>query len=472
MSKRESVSFFADNWAYLKTELSWLDRLLMLSVARQKQEFKAINQVARTAGDRATSHWWKGIVSFNQPPAYDDFRPPQQKSKPSTPYPQQLETRIHSSQERGILLGLPWLQEQLRLSPFEKKLILLVLAPEVNRRFGRLYRYLQQADDCSGDDLPTVDLCLRLLCRNDQEWRQARAQLVAPNSLFAWGLLEWVDARMPTLLARRLRLVDEVTAFLLAEQPDPSQIASLVSLDSPSENALSTLAFQPDVPWSQLVLPETLLGRLKAFCQAVHQVERSNAARLLLLTGGPGIGKTTTVQAISTHLQKSLTVVDLATLQAQEARGVLDALESTAGIVLLQGAQHWFGRQSSLEEAQLLGWLKRSPAALICLSTNYLQSIQPRWRQRFSTHIELPQPDVTARRQLLRQAIPPDLSVSNNLRWIQLARQLPLNGGALQAIAMTATSLAKQSSSSTLSLEHFQQAVDIHCPGIQLKARG
>ncbi|NJL58090.1 hypothetical protein HC928_25475 [bacterium] len=44
---------FADNWAYLKTELQWLDRVLMLAVARQRQERrKSIAfSVSRRPGD-------------------------------------------------------------------------------------------------------------------------------------------------------------------------------------------------------------------------------------------------------------------------------------------------------------------------------------------------------------------------------------------------------------------------------------
>ena len=57
---------FADNWAYLKTELSWLDRLLMLAIARQRKETKAINKIAQTSADQVSSHWWKGVISVSQ----------------------------------------------------------------------------------------------------------------------------------------------------------------------------------------------------------------------------------------------------------------------------------------------------------------------------------------------------------------------------------------------------------------------
>ncbi|MBD0268439.1 MAG: hypothetical protein ICV77_09105, partial [Cyanobacteria bacterium Co-bin8] len=68
----ESAAPFADNWAYLKTELSWLDRLLMLAVARQRQDVKEVDRIARHSGERATSHWWKGIITLEGQSGHDD----------------------------------------------------------------------------------------------------------------------------------------------------------------------------------------------------------------------------------------------------------------------------------------------------------------------------------------------------------------------------------------------------------------
>jgi hypothetical protein len=62
---------FLDNWTYLKVELNWLERLLLIAVARQRKETKEIDRVARTAVDRATSHWWRGMVSLEGTPSYD-----------------------------------------------------------------------------------------------------------------------------------------------------------------------------------------------------------------------------------------------------------------------------------------------------------------------------------------------------------------------------------------------------------------
>ncbi|NJN20522.1 MAG: hypothetical protein HC812_04110 [Leptolyngbya sp. RL_3_1] len=166
----EAIKPFVDNWAYLKTELRWLDRLLMVAIARQRQDAKTVNQVAQGEADKVTSHWWKGIIHLSQPTFYEDGRPPATAKKTGS-YRQQLEARIQASHRRGTVLALPQLCDRYRLSHFEKNLILLALAPEINRRYGRLYEYLQ-AEEAPWVDLPTVDLCLRLLCRDDDAWQQ------------------------------------------------------------------------------------------------------------------------------------------------------------------------------------------------------------------------------------------------------------------------------------------------------------
>jgi len=61
---------FSDNWAYLKTELNWLDRLLMLAIARQRKEIATVEKVANTDADRVSAHWWKGIIAVSKP-GYD-----------------------------------------------------------------------------------------------------------------------------------------------------------------------------------------------------------------------------------------------------------------------------------------------------------------------------------------------------------------------------------------------------------------
>ena len=106
---------FANNWAYLKVELNWLERLLMLAVARKRKDLKDINRVAHNRGDRVTSHWWKGLIHVS-PRAYDEGPPPKKASTDKASadkvlgYQKQMELRERASRAHDILLGLPELR--------------------------------------------------------------------------------------------------------------------------------------------------------------------------------------------------------------------------------------------------------------------------------------------------------------------------------------------------------------------------
>ncbi|NJL85926.1 MAG: hypothetical protein HC886_08020 [Leptolyngbyaceae cyanobacterium SM1_1_3] len=112
---------FADNWAYLKTELGWLERLLLTAVAKRRQENREVNRIAQSPADRVTSHWWKGIITLNQPAFHDDCRVPAKiPGSAKQSYQQLLEARIQASQSQGIALGLPALCDRFGLSTAEK----------------------------------------------------------------------------------------------------------------------------------------------------------------------------------------------------------------------------------------------------------------------------------------------------------------------------------------------------------------
>ena len=145
MAGTGTVEPFASNWAYLKVELNWLERLLMVSAARQRKETRDVNRVARSAVDRATSHWWQGLIALegtiaSDSPAMDgQARPPESKDS----YRERLEARIQATARSGEVLALPLLRDRLQLSAFEKSVVLMALAIEVNQRYSRLFGVLQ-----------------------------------------------------------------------------------------------------------------------------------------------------------------------------------------------------------------------------------------------------------------------------------------------------------------------------------------
>lgn len=459
-----SLEPFADNWAYLKAELIWLDRLLSVTVARQRKETKEVDRFTRTAADRVTSHWWKGLVSLEGIASYDSpAETPAQPAKAS--FQQQMEAKVQVSQAQGVALGLPTLCDRLHLSRFEKNAVLLALAPEISRRYGRLYSYLQDTDREFG--LPSVDLLLRLLCRTDREWQQGRQHLAIAAPLVQQGLVAIVGTPAQPFLSRSVKLCDRLADYLLAEQP--SHLEDLLIPAGPEIlQVWNPIAAVPD--WSNLVLPEPLLTALQHLCNSLQmnpQIDRwgfgSETPGIVALLAGPaGTGKTTAARTIAQSLQTSLVWVDLRSLHPDRFPALLQEIESRSPtLLLLKNAHLWLDRDPQLPPSEIHRLLdQRCHSASLTLFSLERSSLALRqWRQRCDRTLTFPLPNSTSRLRLWQAAFPASMPLDPNLNWHGLA-QLALSGQEIQTIARRAAGLlAADPPDSYLKLSHLQSAL-------------
>lgn len=209
------VQPFPDNWSYLKAELAWLDRVLMRSLSKQRQTNQEVDRVARSVADRATSHWWKGFIAID--PAKGGSQLPQ--NVPQIHHPLgRYGNRIEVSRDRNIRLALPDLSDRLELGDFERDLLILCLAPEISRRYEKLYAFLN--NDETNCKQPTVDLALRLFCRSDTEWRNARGKLSPQSPLIKRKIIQLYHSPTSSarsLLAKAMLISEKAAAYLLSE---------------------------------------------------------------------------------------------------------------------------------------------------------------------------------------------------------------------------------------------------------------
>ncbi|HIK15966.1 MAG TPA: hypothetical protein IGS53_11875 [Leptolyngbyaceae cyanobacterium M33_DOE_097] len=462
---------FPDNWSYLKTELNWLDRLLSLAIARYRKERKELEPLMKSRADRATSHWWKGLIVVDGTIAQDAPATVAKPQPAKNSYQQQLEAKIQVSRQQGIHLGLPDLRDRLRLSLFEKNLVLVALAPEISRRYTHIYNYLQEADP-NASGLPTVDLLLRLLCRSDPEWRTARGCLTANSPLMQQGLLKLSDLQPEPLLGRTVQLSGSLVDYLLADQPVDRALEHLLQ---PVESAIAlprnvtTISPRQDASlWEQLVLPPVLLNQLQHLSHRVQRVQQMQSETplaepgfVLIVAGAAGTGKTMAVQAISQTLEQSVVIVDLAVVPTTQYLSLLHSLVTEApALLLLKSAYCWFGKHSLLPPSEQAWFIeqRRATNALTFLSVQQPQEIAINWRGQLPL-LKFLMPDAKARLQLWRQAFASQAPLAEAIDWQRLSR-LPLTGGAIREIAQEAQLMATEQ----IEVEHIWQACKLLYP--------
>ena len=375
------MELFRDNWSYLKIEMSWLERILLNAVAKARVQEAKLNRHAKTNADRATRDWWEGIVSFEKV-GYDS-PPPARRVNPDQSYQQQLDSRIKQSQAAGIELVLPRLCDRYNLSLFERQTVLLAIAPEIHRRYGELCGYL-----AGSAGLPTVDLALRLFCRDDPAWRQGRSQLLA-GALVTEGFLLPVISSTQSFLQQPLKL-------------NPHLVSDLVG-SGPRFEGCSDPAMITPIVFGETTLPTKLPTKLKTqMTRTTTKLKTIVSSQALIVTGldrlliEPNDWST----FYGTIAQKMAMEPEQIDLDSLDLRSILTCWQNsipiedthTAKLLVIRSAQVLLSRHSLLNRAEKIKFITqvRSVYKLVLLELPYPMAIEQVWRSWISDSVSFP----------------------------------------------------------------------------------
>lgn len=193
---------------------------------------------------------------------------------------------------------LAQLQQTYGLSDFDLEVLAIALAPELDRRYERLYAYLQDDVRCKR---PTIDLALNLLCTDAVEKLERRSHFASTAPLLHHQLLH-LESELtpkPTFLAQELHLDGQVVRFLLAQPGLDARLSTFCQLLTATPEA------QPE-----------RLGDL-----ALHQVTQAwqNQQPLrLYFWGRDRLPQRRTALALAHHLKAPLLRVELPRLVAAQ----------------------------------------------------------------------------------------------------------------------------------------------------------
>jgi hypothetical protein len=191
MSADLDVVPYHDHYEHLADELRRLDLLIWLRAMTLRLHNQAFPEAQTQRAVYITPEEVAWLLAQDVTPRPEDATVAEVRADLA-----RLGTAIHDRVERsrqaGLFLALPQLGHLFGLSALELETIVICLAPELRRKYDRLYAYLQ--DDITRKR-PSVDLVLELLCETEAERWQARRFFSATAPLLRAGLLEKVTTR-------------------------------------------------------------------------------------------------------------------------------------------------------------------------------------------------------------------------------------------------------------------------------------
>lgn len=218
-----------------------------------------------------------------------------------------------------------------------------------------------------------------------------------------------------------------------------------------------------------LVLPQAALEHIDEICNRVRQRgrvleewgfgRRASYGRgvTALFVGPPGVGKTLAAEAIASAAGLDLYRVDLAGVVSKyigetekNLARIFRETAATDAVLFFDEADALFGKRSEINDARdryanietsyLLQKIEESEGVIL-LASNLRENIDPAFVRRLDHIVEFPYPDLEARERLWRALLPAEVP-QRGIDHGELARRLPLAGGALRNIALSAAYLA------------------------------
>lgn len=349
-----------------------------------------------------------------------------------------IKAKLAASLTQGIALPLQQLARVFGLSPLEVQIVVICLAPELQRKYDRLYAYLQ--DDITRKK-PSIDLVLMLLCPTETERWQARAYFFAQSPLFQAGIVHMLDDPQnpsgSSDLAKFLRLDVRILHYLLGHQQIDGRLAGLATVYHPSSGL------------EQVLVESTAKNQMEQVLQQHFTQPLGMQRKVAVYCHGPqGVGKLELALGACAQLACPLIHLELDLLLARETE--MEALLRLAfreGL-LLQSAIYLDSLQSLLNEEpkskvalKVLSKLMADYGWLVFLSGEKPWNPESLFGTMAFHAIALPLPEVPLREAAWRDALMHCFPDADQGWADQLAKQFRLTPGQIRTAATRAEAL-------------------------------
>jgi hypothetical protein len=436
---RADVAGYGDNWEHLAEELCCVDLRMRLLLHRQPVApvsdplalFKGL-----VISDAEVSHLLAQSPDARSPPA--PWSGEQQRLEHAiAKLEERLQTRRAASRQAGMLLSLPRLSELFGLTRFEEACLIIGLAPEIDRKYEKLYGYLQ--DDATRR-AAGVDFVLNLLCAGGPTRLDARAAFDPHATLMRFKLLELQDAGNDgSLLSRSLKLDHRVANFLLGRGEIDGRLARLARMVPLREGA------------SDPITEHDLFHQASRFVQAYFRDPRSVGRNAVLYLNGPEHSdQRPIVEALCRQFALPLLVADVEAMKAGAlpfAQAMLLAVrEATlqSAVLCLENVDCLLAEPDKhrLELTALTEWAATLSRLTFVFGT---KSWRPPRLAREWLFLSIPfgRPDLGTCRRLWEQSLAGCGSIADKIDSVVMAGKFQFGLGQIQAALSAAESLAR-----------------------------
>jgi SpoVK/Ycf46/Vps4 family AAA+-type ATPase len=424
---------YANNWDYLRAELSLLDALIRYQVMKCRQ-----------SSDDALPGISRGV--FISDAEVDRMLADSSRPADETPHTDELLASIarlrkeiergrKASLKRGVYLGTAYLSRIFGLSPFEEQVVVVCLAPELDLKYAKLYAYLQ--DDISKKK-PTVELILKLLCATPEQALGARPLFASQSSLLRARILRLADDTDALLLTRAVKLDERVVNFLLGFGAVDGAYADYVTPDPETAEPPNSTA------------PDGLKTRLLEVARA-HLQDSSSSSRKLIyqLHGASGAGKKSLAGWLCRQLDTPLLVVDLRRVM-QRASDFEDTMKVILREALLQPAAIYLENFDCLLDRDEQSAARQQSVVRAVEEFSWLTFIatEKAWepgglfKQHLFLSAELPPPDMTGRAQIWKSMTAAGVPLEPGVDVEELATKFQLTPGKIESALVVARNQA------------------------------
>jgi len=368
-------------------------------------------------------------------------------------------------------------------------LLLLALAPHVQPNFYNqiISRHLPEGGDFPEFGgvrannhrgiLPTGETAQYVIAGNNLQKRLEVQRILGSEHWFAKKHILWLEQVNygEPLMSGKLVIDSEITELLTAGNISKPRF----NIDFPAEH------IETEMDWDDLVLHPRTLNQIK---EIEHWITHSNTLLYewgmkkrikpgyrALFYGPPGTGKTLTASLLGKYTSKDVYRIDLSRVVSKyigetekNLSKLFDKAENKNWILFFDEADALFGKRTDIRDAhdkyanQEVAYLLQRVegySGLVILATNQRGNIDDAFVRRFQAIIHFPMPGPAERERIWSNAFPPQIEITDDISWQQIATKYELTGAGIINVAHYCAIEVLASEKHRLTLKQLEVAI-------------